>query len=200
MARWYSPTPTPRSGTASSLPDAAARADSRGLSPHRDANGQVWTRSHSSVTPHEGVARYGGALADGGQRPTAGRRAVEAEQKYPLPSSKAELRIPERNLFRPGTDQEPDEALPVAELQRHEPSEQILEVLEKTCLSLVHADDARLVSGRDVGDPVAMVVACELVGDVVRNVDHGQRGQRAGDRVRDLYGSHVPVLSSRSAR
>src|SRR5512133_4268838 len=118
------------------------------------------------VTTAREVSRPRSGLADGRQGPAAGRGAIEAEQQHPLPGAKAKLGVTERDLLRPRADQEPDEALAVGDVERHQSFEQVLEVLEEARLPLVDANDSGLVGGGDIGDSILVAVTRELMRDV----------------------------------
>src|SRR5947208_13172237 len=90
-------------------------------------------------------------LANRRQCPAAGRRPIEAEQKHPLPGAKAKLSVAKRDLLRPWADEEPDEALAIGDVGRHEALEQVLEVLEEARLPLVDANDSGLVGALGLG-------------------------------------------------
>src|SRR5205823_13001439 len=80
--------------------------------------------------------------------------------------------------------------LALAELDRHEPGEQVLEVAEEPRLPLLHADEAALGSGRDVGDARIVLRGRDRPRHLVRDVEDGQSGQRRGHRVRNLDRGH----------
>src|SRR5919197_1738206 len=133
--------------------------------------------------------------------PAAVSLAVELEEHHALPGPEAELAVPHRNGLAGGPAQHrPAVRVPVPEvhvlgadvlgaagpgvvrvvgLARHEPLEQVREVLEEAALELVHAHAARRVGGGDAGDPIDDPALPDRFAHLFRDVADGQTAGRS---------------------
>src|SRR5262245_33633947 len=140
-----------------------------------------------------------GALGDDRDHPLVDAVRVEADEQDPLPPAQAQHAVREWDLLGARTEEERDQTLALADLERHEPLEHALEVREETRLAFLHADDARIAVRRDEGDAAA-AAGSNLVTYLVRDVEHGQARKSRGDRDRDLDRGRHADATSRGSR
>src|ERR1051325_1266691 len=167
------------------------------------------TRSSEARSPSKrrghsgsyGTTRIRELRADDLDDPAPVSLAVELEEHHALPGPEAELAVPHRNRFARGPEQHrhavrvsvPEvhvlradvlrAAVPVVvrvvRLARHEPLEQVREVLEEAALELVHAHAACRVRRVDAGDPVDDPALPDGLAHLFRDVTDGQTAGRS---------------------
>src|SRR5262245_40299701 len=131
--------------------------------------------------------------------PLVGALILEGEEEDALVLAEVQAAVGEGNLLRAGAEQQRDESLTVAGRERHEALEHAFEVGEEAGLAFLHTNQRRIAVRRYVGDAAA-AARRYLALNVVRDVEHGEIGQRRRDRKRDLDGGHFAATSRGSRK